>query len=209
MPKHKLPETPEYYSVDEMCDVWAEHRYWQKNRRDAQLPELRKLIRGFREENEGYGRERRKKYLIDCKTMLTEKILEHSDHVDLMDIPPWEKRWLMEPVRSANKRIKKINGELRYVYGTPKGSIDDEDIRRAKEVDIMGLDLIANTRRSGYGRHTAPCLWHDEKTGSMTIYSGGKGVHCFGCGKSGSTIDIVMKVLNLNFVDAVKYLRGK
>lgn len=54
--------------------------------------------------------------------------------------------------------------------------------------------------RTGY----ANCLWHTEKTPSLKVYEGNKGFHCFGCGKSGSVIDLVMQVFGLNFLDACK-----
>lgn len=47
------------------------------------------------------------------------------------------------------------------------------------------------------------CLWHNEKTGSLKLYEGNRGFYCFGCGKNGSCIDIVMQLFGLNFKDAV------
>ena len=48
------------------------------------------------------------------------------------------------------------------------------------------------------------CLWHNEKTGSLKLYEGNRGFYCFGCGKNGSCIDIVMQLFGLNFLDACK-----
>ena len=199
---------PDYISVAELYSYWDESKYWNTVRQDM-MPAIRKTVREFRDENKEFGQHRRKQYLEDRKKTLTAEILLISDRIESLSIPEWEKSWLMESTKPLNRQIKKINGELRYVYGTPKGHICDEDVRRAREVDIMGLDLIQGAKRSGQGRYVASCLFHDEKTASMTIYPAGRGFHCFGCQKSGDTIDIVMKVLNLNFVQAIKYLRGK
>ena len=47
------------------------------------------------------------------------------------------------------------------------------------------------------------CPFHNEKTGSLKIYSGGKsGWHCFGCGRGGSVIDFVMELFGLTFPQA-------
>lgn len=59
-----------------------------------------------------------------------------------------------------------------------------------------------NVNRSGY----TTCIWHHEKTPSLKIYEGTKGFHCFGCGKSGSVIDLVMQIQGVDFLDACKKL---
>lgn len=47
------------------------------------------------------------------------------------------------------------------------------------------------------------CPFHNEKTGSLKIYSGGKsGWHCFGCGRGGSVIDFVMELFGIGFREA-------
>ena len=50
------------------------------------------------------------------------------------------------------------------------------------------------------------CPFHGERTGSMKVYDGERGWHCFGCHEGGSVIDFVMKLLGLSFVDAEKRL---
>jgi hypothetical protein len=52
----------------------------------------------------------------------------------------------------------------------------------------------------------ACCPFHSEKTPSMKIYKGDRGWHCFGCGKSGSVIDLTMGLFNLPFLDACEKL---
>ena len=48
------------------------------------------------------------------------------------------------------------------------------------------------------------CPFHGEKEPSLKIYSGGRGWHCFGCGRGGSVIDFVMEHEGCNFGTAVK-----
>ena len=50
----------------------------------------------------------------------------------------------------------------------------------------------------------ATCPFHSDKTASLKIYPSDKGWHCFGCGEGGSVIDFVMKLFDLQFMDACK-----
>lgn len=47
------------------------------------------------------------------------------------------------------------------------------------------------------------CPFHNEKTGSMKLYDGQRGFHCFGCGAGGSVIDFVMRLFDIPFRQAV------
>lgn len=52
----------------------------------------------------------------------------------------------------------------------------------------------------------ARCPFHHEKTASFKAYPGQRGFHCFGCGASGSVIDLVMKLFGDSVGDACKRL---
>ena len=56
--------------------------------------------------------------------------------------------------------------------------------------------------RGGFTR----CPFHNEKTGSMKVYNGSKGWHCFGCHKGGDVIDFTEMFFGLQFKDAVRKL---
>lgn len=109
------------------------------------------------------------------------------------------------------KDIKALSNQIYRIQNPKKGAITDADIDAARQMDIVSTlqAQIPKLTRAGSGRWKAPCLWHEEKTPSMVIYSGDKGFHCFGCGKSGDTIDMAKKALGVSFVEAVKYLIGK
>lgn len=77
------------------------------------------------------------------------------------------------------------------------GGISSDDIARAK------LTPISNYIRVGHD-HKAVCLFHDDKHASLHVYP--DGYHCFSCQAHGTVIDIVMKLHNLSFVEAVKEL---
>ena len=50
------------------------------------------------------------------------------------------------------------------------------------------------------------CPFHRERTPSLKVNKEETLWHCFGCGEGGSVIDLIMKLNNMSFVEAVKYL---
>lgn len=63
-------------------------------------------------------------------------------------------------------------------------------------------------RQSG-GNYKGLCPFHGEKTPSFHISSSKQIYKCFGCGEGGDVINFVMKMENLDFLDAVKLLANK
>tara|TARA_B110000014_G_scaffold236871_1_gene202423 strand:- start:1584 stop:3341 length:1758 start_codon:yes stop_codon:yes gene_type:complete len=53
------------------------------------------------------------------------------------------------------------------------------------------------------------CPFHNEKTPSFSLNIDKQIYKCFGCGKGGGTINFIMDMQKLDFVDAVKYLGQK
>ena len=57
--------------------------------------------------------------------------------------------------------------------------------------------------RSGFLR----CPFHQgDWHGSLKVYDGDRGWHCFGCGRGGSVIDFVMELFGLSFHEACRKL---
>lgn len=50
------------------------------------------------------------------------------------------------------------------------------------------------------------CPFHGEKTPSFNIYTENGSFYCFGCGTGGDVITFVMKIENLDYMEAVKFL---
>ena len=53
------------------------------------------------------------------------------------------------------------------------------------------------------------CPFHNEKTPSFTVYPENGSYYCFGCGQGGDIITFVMKMENLDYIDAVKRLADR
>lgn len=77
----------------------------------------------------------------------------------------------------------------------------DGDVSKAKLFPIQ--DLIQF--RQGF----APCIWHDDSSPSMKLYKKTNTVYCFGCNHSGDPIDVVMKLWEVEFKEAVGLLNSK
>ena len=58
-----------------------------------------------------------------------------------------------------------------------------------------------NVDRAGF----CTCPFHQgDKNGSLKVYPGDRGWHCFGCGAGSSVVDFVMQYFGLSFLDAQK-----
>ncbi|MFW5686884.1 MAG: CHC2 zinc finger domain-containing protein, partial [Halanaerobium sp.] len=83
----------------------------------------------------------------------------------------------------------------------------DEFIDDLKEnVDIV--DLVSDyieLKKSG-NRYKGLCPFHSEKTPSFFVNPDNNFYHCFGCGAGGDSINFVMEIENLTFVESVKML---
>ncbi len=53
------------------------------------------------------------------------------------------------------------------------------------------------------------CPFHSEKTPSCTVYLENHSFYCFGCGAGGDVITFIMKIENLDYVEAVKFLADR
>lgn len=72
--------------------------------------------------------------------------------------------------------------------------------------EVIGSYLTL--KRAG-GRYTACCPFHNEKTPSFTVFPDTSSYYCFGCGAGGDVITFVMKMENLDYVEAVKQLADR
>lgn len=72
------------------------------------------------------------------------------------------------------------------------------DIERARQYPIENFMKFQQKK--------AKCIWHDEKTPSMHLFPDNH-VHCFGCGKWGDAIDVLMQIEGISFTQAVNKLK--
>lgn len=96
-----------------------------------------------------------------------------------------------------------INADNKTVNDT---HLSESDIMSAKETPLTGLvERQISIRSVGNGRYKGKCPFHNEKNPSFTIFENNK-FKCFGCQKTGDSIDYVMLTQGLNFPQAVRQL---
>ena len=84
--------------------------------------------------------------------------------------------------------------------------IIDEIIFRNDIVDVVGS--YVNLKRAG-SNFSGLCPFHNEKTPSFTVFPATKSCHCFGCGAGGDVITFIMRVENLDYVEALEFLAAR
>ena len=50
------------------------------------------------------------------------------------------------------------------------------------------------------------CPFHSEKTPSFHVYHENQSFYCFGCGAGGDVISFIMRIENLGYIEALKFL---
>ncbi len=82
-----------------------------------------------------------------------------------------------------------------------------EEIRdKADIVNIVSEYVQLKKRGKNY---VGLCPFHSEKTPSFTVSPEKKLFHCFGCSEGGNVFAFIMKMENMDFVEAVKHLGDK
>ena len=83
----------------------------------------------------------------------------------------------------------------------------DELKKRNNIVDV--ISSYVPLKRSG-NLYKACCPFHNEKTPSFSVYTGGSGsdehFYCYGCGAGGDVVSFVMKADNLDYASAIETL---
>ena len=70
------------------------------------------------------------------------------------------------------------------------------------------ISSYVTVKRQGRNR-ACLCPFHSEKTPSMVIYNDTQSFYCFGCGAGGDVITFIMKIENLDYIEAVKFLADR
>jgi DNA primase catalytic core len=81
--------------------------------------------------------------------------------------------------------------------------------RRHSIVTLFESYGVKLTKGSNNGSYMAFCPWHDDKNPSLSVDDTKGLFHCFGCGEKGDVIELVRKMENLGFRDALRKLEGK
>ncbi|MBP1550616.1 MAG: DNA primase [Oscillospiraceae bacterium] len=81
------------------------------------------------------------------------------------------------------------------------------ELKQNNPIDSVMSSYVSLNRR---GRNcVCLCPFHSEKSPSCTVYMDNGSFYCFGCGTGGDVITFVMKIENLNYVEAIKFLADR
>ena len=81
--------------------------------------------------------------------------------------------------------------------------LDKIDIMKLNELPI---EQVATALGLQVSHHKALCPFHNDSNPSLTFNRAKNRYRCFVCDAHGGTIDLVMKYLNKNFLEACKWL---
>lgn len=87
------------------------------------------------------------------------------------------------------------------------GKIPQEVIDRIiRDSDIVEIiSEYVTLKKTGRG-YSGVCPFHNDKGPSLSVSPEKQLYHCFGCGASGNVVGFIMRIRNLEYVDALKYL---
>ncbi|MGN0674983.1 MAG: DNA primase [Oscillospiraceae bacterium] len=81
------------------------------------------------------------------------------------------------------------------------------ELKQNNPIDSVMSSYVSLIRR---GRNcVCLCPFHSEKSPSCTVYLENNSFYCFGCGAGGDVITFIMKIENLDYVEAIKFLADR
>jgi len=108
---------------------------------------------------------------------------------------------MAEPEK-LERKIKRLRNSLNILENWDKikeGEITEDQIMTARDYPI---DRLIQLDSRGFCK----CPFHNDTNPSMSLWKKKNLLHCFSCMHTSDTIDLIMKLNNRGFVDAVKFL---
>lgn len=180
-----------FVGTDEDFTAYLLWLQWLERWRSDDLREISKKIRDHRRENMNMAQETAKIKIKDYQTMLD--VLRKC--FNKYEKGSAEQKILQKEIDKLSAAILKEGALMR---SPSKEGITQEKIEKAREYPI---DNILPP-----GRGNRHCLWHNDKTPSMSITKHNK-VYCHGCRKHGDAIDVYQAIYGVSFKDAVEALQ--
>ncbi len=90
-------------------------------------------------------------------------------------------------------------------------AVNDEfiySLRNANPIEDVMRSYVT-LKRSGSRNFVCSCPFHSEKSPSCTVFVDTQSFYCFGCQAGGDVIGFIMKIENLTFMEAVKFLAAR
>lgn len=141
----------------------------------------------------------------DCRDLAGALIFELEGGLKVYD--EWiAKEPFNESFKKVDPRYVRLQELKKFMRLTkPRVLGQTLDIQRAKMVSIRDLydfDISRETSK----RIQAKCPFHDQRTGSFTIYKDSNSWFCYSCNIGGDSIEFLRKLKGIGFIEAVKEL---
>ena len=153
---------------------------------------------------EEWANSRQVSYIKD----LLKKEKEHFNKLQSLLIKYPKDEWFLENyILTSEKEIDKLEKRL-YITKNPRfrNEIDLEELKKYPiEEYLLDQPMQENGNRLKY---SCPLSGHDERTPSFVVYRDTNSYYCFGCGRGGSIIDLIMNIESCNVGEAVKKLKS-
>ncbi len=116
-----------------------------------------------------------------------------------------------EKLKKIDKELSRLKGYLgEDYYRDSRKYVSVEEIKSKNSiVDIFYLLCPDRKLRKSGKNFSALCPLHPDKFPSFFLYPYTNSFYCFGCNEGGDVIDLVMKVKEVSFKEAVNYLTGR
>ena len=184
--------------LSQVCQEEEKYWYSQKNK-------INDLVISFKDEiGQDFARERKLEYLKNVVLEEYNEIEKLEDSKKKMGkVFPFD-----DKLANAKRKYKRLYLDLATLKS---GNFEDNKlsqdmIERCRRVPIK--DLVGSSPLpAGNGRYRLLCPFHEEKDGSFFVFADNSW-HCFGCSAHGlNAIDFIIKYKNVNFMEAVEYLK--
>jgi hypothetical protein len=183
---------------DKRIDIQKRERTNNHNTRERTNQFLHELDTEDRE----YAKEARLRYLkqnLDIYRNEIQRIMAYMEDLKRKNTSISDRMVYLELCEFGKKECKynKLMNEFIYLSQDKSDKLTAADIERAR---TQPIEDILEVNKRGF----AKCINHDDKNASL--YCRNNFAYCFSCGFTGDVIALVMKIENLNFREAVKYL---
>lgn len=144
----------------------------------------------------------------DCRKCILS--LEKRIENELKVYDKWiEKHWFNEMFKKTDPRYLILQDIKKFLNFTKPNKLKNNiNKEKAKSYPIQELYSFQNVKETSK-RIQSKCPFHEEKNPSFYIFKDSNTFHCFSCGVRGDSINFIMKLRSLTFINAVKFLNGE
>lgn len=135
---------------------------------------------------------------IDLEALISENTRTNSANIPRL-LKNLENLVIERRKEAEDEKAEKMRAQANHADNTrgPKGFVTEDEIRKAKMHPIS--EILGNKK-------LMLCPFHKDTIPSLSIDHKKNLWHCFGCGKGGNVIQLVMELKGINFPTAVRKL---